>query len=83
MQTIILITHAIGLILSVYLFRTSKRWRYYALMFLLSSGIGVLFYVVVFMQLPGRHELSLYRSLAQAVLVVIVALGLIGENKNA
>ena len=49
-------------------------------MFLLSNGIGVLFYIFVLVQYPNRHDLSLYRSLAEALLGVIVVLGLMAEG---
>lgn len=83
MQTVTLTIHIVGALLSLYLYRVSRRWRYAALMFLLSSGIGVLFYIMVLLQVPSRHELSLYRSLAQAVLIAMIALGMIVEGKDA
>lgn len=83
MQVTILIIHVLGAVLSVYLFRFSHRWRYFALMLLLSNLIGVLFYIYVIASFPDRHELSLYRSLAQALLAFIITIGLIVEGKDA
>ena len=83
MQTIILITHILGVVLSLYLYRVSRRWKYFALMLLLSNVIGVVFYIYSILQLPNRHDLSLYRSFAQALLAFIITIGLIVEGRDA
>lgn len=83
MQAIILITHILGAVLSLYLYRVSRRWKYFALMLLLSNIIGVVFYIYSIALLPNRHDLSLYRSLAQAVLLFVFALGLLMEGRDA
>lgn len=83
MQTIILITHILGVVLSLYLYRVSRRWKYFALMLLLSNIIGVVFYIYSIALLPNRHDLSLYRSFAQALLAFIITVGLIAEGKDA
>lgn len=83
MQTVTLIIHGIGLLLSVYLLTRFKRWKYFAWMLILSNGIGIVFYIMVLLQFPDRHNISLYRSMASALLSVLFAAGLIAGGKDA
>ena len=84
MQTVTLLIHIIGALLSLYLCLRYKHWRYMALMLLFSNIIGIAFYTMVLLQVPDRHDISLYRSMASALLSLLIAAGLIwGNNNNA
>ena len=76
MQITTLILHMIGAILAVYIYRSYPGWRYFALMLLFSNVIGAIFYFLVLLENPYRHELSQFRSLVQAVILLAFGLGL-------
>lgn len=76
MQITTLILHMICVILAVYIHRNYSGWRHFALMLLFSNTIGAIFYFLVLFENPYRHELSQFRSLVQAVILLAFGLGL-------
>ena len=76
MPTTTLILHIIGIFLAVYIYRHRYDWRYFALMLLFSNFVGALFYFLVIIEGPARHEFSQLRSLIQAIILLAFGFGL-------
>jgi len=82
MQTVTLLLHIAGIFLAVYIYRKSLVWKYFALMLLFSNIVGAAFYVYILFDLPFKNDLSQFRSLIQAIILLMFSLSLRGRHND-